>query len=130
MANIDPDNLNPVALWRDWFVKCEAQWSDALSTMMKDQATSSALTRQVDELRMMHRLFGEMSQVSLAAANLPSRTDLEALDERLGRLEDGLAQVGAQIASLTAALRSADTAALAGKPTRTRKPAAAATAGG
>ncbi len=131
MANIDPNNLNPVALWRDWFVKCEAQWSDALSTAMKDQTTSGALTRQVDELRMMHRLFGEISQVSLAAANLPSRSDLEALDERLGRLEDGLAHVGAQIASLTAALRSADTGALAaGKPTRTRTPSAAATAGG
>lgn len=127
MADTDPNALNPLALWRDWFVKSETQWSETLSTVLKDPATSGALTRQVDELRMMHKMFGELSHVSLAAANVPSRTDFEALDERLGRLEDGLAQVGAQIASLRTALIDTGKSE-SDRPARTRKPAAAPTA--
>jgi hypothetical protein len=103
-APIDWQTVNPVALWRDWIVKSEAQWSQGLSELMKDERISAPLSRQVDELRMMQRQFAEMAQASLAAANLPSRSDLEALDERMGRLEDGLAQVAAALSRLEQAL--------------------------
>jgi Staphylococcal nuclease homologue len=96
--------LNPVAMWRDWIVKSEAQWSEAMSGLLKDERAGTVLKRQVDEARMAHRQFGEMAQAAMAAAYLPTRADVEALDERMGKLEDGLAQVSAQIVALREAL--------------------------
>jgi Staphylococcal nuclease homologue len=96
--------LNPVAMWRDWIVKSEAQWSEAMSGLLKDERAGTVLKRQVDEARMAHRQFGEMAQAAMAAAYLPTRADVEALDERMGKLEDGLAQISAQIVALREAL--------------------------
>jgi hypothetical protein len=100
----DNNALNPVAMWRDWIVKSEAQWSEAMSGLLKDERAGSVLKRQVDEARMAHRQFGEMAQAAMAAAYLPTRADVEALDERMGKLEDGLAQVSAQLVALREAL--------------------------
>ena len=111
-------------MWRDWIVKSEQQWSENMSRLLKDENTGPVLTKQMDEARMMHKMFGEMAQMSLAAANLPSRTDFEALDERMGRIEDGMSAVQAELAQLRAALvASRAVASAAGSiPARTRKP--------
>jgi len=100
----DWQQFSPLQLWREWVVRSEEQWSAALSTLMKDPRAGELLKRQSDELRMSHRMFAEMAQASLAAANLPSRNDLEALDERLGRVEDGLASISAELSKLREAL--------------------------
>ena len=131
METTDWNKLSPAYLWRDWIAKTEAQWSEAVSQLLKDEHTGPVLNRQLSELQLVHRQFAEMAQASLAAANLPSRNDFEALDERMGRLEDGLAQVAAALTQLTQALASAPpaaasrAAAVAKRPARTRKPASA-----
>jgi Staphylococcal nuclease homologue len=112
-------NLNPMTMWRDWIVKSEAQWSEAMSGLLKDERAGTVLKRQVDEARMAHRQFGEMAQAAMAAAYLPTRADVEALDERMGKLEDGLAQVSAQIVALREALVAQGAAKVARVP-RTR----------
>jgi len=124
MSDFDWNTMNPVAMWRDWFVKSEAQWSEYVSSLMKNDLTGGALGRQLGELQMVHRQFGEMAQAALAAANLPSRSDLEALDERLGRVEDGLAQVSAGIARLREALVAVEAVKPAAPTRRRRAPAA------
>lgn len=124
------DTFSPARMWRDWVVKSEAQWSETLSQLLKDERTGETLNRQLSELQLMHRQFSEFAQASLAAANMPSRSDIEALDERMGRLEDGLAQVAAALTQLSlavAALPVQGTAVPvegAAKPSRTRRPAA------
>lgn len=118
----DINNLNafsPAAMWRDWVVKSEAQWSETLSQMLTDERGGKVLKKQVDEARMMHRQFGEMAQAALAMAYLPSRGDFEALDERMGRLEDGLAQLSAELVALRNALVAQGAAEVARVP-RTR----------
>lgn len=123
MTEVDWNQLNPAAMWRDWLVKSEAQWSEAASTMLKDERSGGLLKKQVDEARLMQRQFAELAQVTLAAANLPSRSDFEALDERMGRIEDGLAQVSAALVQLRGALVTANVAKPAlTRPPRTRKP--------
>ncbi|MCZ8111022.1 MAG: hypothetical protein ACK5Y8_20960 [Betaproteobacteria bacterium] len=124
-TDLDWSKLSPLAMWRDWLVKSEAQWSESLSQLLKDPKASSVVKRQVDEMRMAHRQLSEVAQASLAAANLPSRSDLEALDERLGRVEDGLAQVCAQLSLLRESLVAQGTAATPARPRRDRKPPAA-----
>lgn len=127
MIETDWNKLNPATLWRDWVVKSEQQWSETMSKMLKDERTGGVMTKQIDEARMMHKQFSEMAQMSLAAANLPSRTDLEMLDERMGRLEDGFAAVCAELSQLRAALVKSGAAqtggaGLAARPARNRKP--------
>jgi hypothetical protein len=127
MNQPDWNKMSPVAMWRDWVAKSETQWSEALSTLMKDERTGAVLNRQIEEARQMQRMFAEMAQAGLSAANLPSRSDFEALDERLGRVEDGLASVNAALVQLRAALvaRGAARAADAGgnpQPARNRRP--------
>jgi len=141
MDNIDWNAVSPAKMWRDWIVKSEAQWSETVSQLLKDERTGGALNRQLDEMQLMHRQFSELAQASLAAANLPSRSDFEALDERMGRLEDGLAQVAAALSQLSQALAAmhapatatADTAVASSapaftKPARNRRPPAPAPA--
>jgi Staphylococcal nuclease homologue len=118
----DNNQLNPVAMWRDWIVKSEAQWSEAMSGLLKDERAGTVLKRQVDEARMAHRQFGEMAQAAMAAAYLPTRADVEALDERMGKLEDGLAQVSAQIVALREALVAQGAAKVARVPRTRRAP--------
>ena len=133
MSETDWNKLNPATMWRDWIVKSEQQWSETMSKMLKDERTAGPLSKQIDEARMMQRQFSEMAQMALAAANLPSRTDLEMLDERMGRLEDGFAAVCAELSQLRAALVKsgaaqsggaglATLATLATRPARNRQP--------
>ncbi len=89
-----------VSMWREWIVRSEQQWSEGMSKLLRDEATAGLLSRQLDEARMMHKMFAEMMQSCLATVNLPSRLDLEWLDERMGRVEDGLAAVQAQLVQL------------------------------
>ena len=120
---IEWGKLSPMTMWRDWLVKSEAQWSEGLTQLLKDPKASAVVKRQVDEMRMAHRQFSEFAQASLSAANLPSRTDFEALDERMGRIEDGLAQVSAQLSQLRESLVARGAATPLPKPSRNRQPA-------
>ena len=132
MEQPDWNKLSPAHQWRDWIAKSEAQWSEAVTQLLKNEHTGEALNRQLSEMQLMHRQFSELAQASLAAANLPSRSDFEALDERMGRLEDGLAQVAAGLSQLSQALAAstalagAAVTASASRPTRNRKPTSAA----
>ena len=129
MTDTDWNKLNPAAMWRDWIVKSEAQWSETVSAMLKDPRSGGALNKQIEEARLMQRQFAEMAQIALATANLPARSDLEALDERMGRLEDGLAQVSAALVQLRNALVGAGAVKQIGvSPPRNRKPPARAVA--
>ncbi len=119
--DFDWNKFSPATMFRDWVAKSEAQWSKTVSEMTKDPRASSMLNRQIDEARMMQRMFAEFAQGSLAMANLPSRSDIEGLDERLGRVEDGLATLSAEITRLREVL--GPRAALAA-PSRNRRPPA------
>lgn len=131
MEQPDWNTLSPARMWRDWITKSEAQWSETVSQMLKNEHTGEAMNRQLSEMQLMHRQFSELAQASLAAANLPSRSDFEALDERMGRLEDGLAQVAAGLSQLSQALAASGAATGAAvttsltRPSRHRKPASA-----
>lgn len=131
MEQPDWNKLSPVHLWRDWIARSEAQWSEAVSQLLKNEHTGEAMNRQLSEMQLVHRQFSELAQASLAAANLPSRSDFEALDERMGRLEDGLAHVAAGLSQLSQALvacpaspasAAAAVSKTASRPARNRKP--------
>ena len=100
-----------LSMWREWIVRSEQQWSENVSKLLKDERAAGLIGKQIDEARMMHKMYAEMMQSYLAAANLPSRLDLEWLDERMGRVEDGLAAVQAELVQLRNAVVKAGAAA-------------------
>jgi BMFP domain-containing protein YqiC len=134
MADKQIPTLDPFALWREWIVKSEQQWSEGLTKLMKDDRVAEAMGKQLQQARFLQKMFGEMMQPYLAGMNLPSRTDIESLEERLGKVEDGLAALQAQFVQLRTAIveaRAASPESAGGIPRlpRTRKSAAEGTAG-
>ena len=73
MDNFNWTAVSPVKIWRDWIVRSEAQWSETVSKLLRDERAGGVLNRQLDEMQLMHRQFSEFAQATLAAANLPSR---------------------------------------------------------
>jgi hypothetical protein len=127
---MDKEKLNPMALWRDWFVKSEKAWSQALTELMGDERFSKGMGRYMQEALHTHRIFSESMSQYLANLNLPSRSDILELSDRLGQIEDTLAAVQVELREQRIQLaqtRHADTGAgtppTGGmRPARTRRP--------
>lgn len=125
MSADSPFNFDPLALWRDWFVRSEQQWSEGLSTMLKDERIAASLGKEVQKAMLGQHMFAEVMERYLAVMHLPSRTDIEKLSDRLGQVEDVLAALQAEIVTLRSAMTKAGTVAsdVVPMPPRTRKPA-------
>ena len=125
------DSMDPVRLWREWFVKSEKSWSDSLTEMMGDERFSQGMGRYMHEALHTHRMFSEAMAQYLANLNIPSRADILDMSDRLAHIEDTLNQIQVELrgqrAQLTKLATGSGMAADGGerkRPARTRKPAA------
>ncbi|MSQ68892.1 MAG: hypothetical protein EXR83_12015 [Gammaproteobacteria bacterium] len=122
----DDDQLNPVRLWREWFVKSEKAWSQSLTDMMGDERFSKGMGRYMQEALHTHRMFSESMAQYLANLNLPSRQDILDLGDRLGQVEDALAAVQVELREVRTRLAQgvnvAPAATATQRPARTRRP--------
>lgn len=122
----DEEQLNPVRLWREWFVKSEKAWSQAMTDMMGDERFSKGMGRYMQEALHTHRMFSESMAQYLANLNLPSRQDVLDVNDRLGQVEDALAAVQVELRELRMKLSQGvtpgSTAPGITKPARTRRP--------
>ena len=120
------DELNPIRLWREWIVKSEKMWSDAITDVMGNPQMSAGMGRSMQEFLHMHRMFSESVAQYLSALNLPSRSDILDLSDRIGQLEDAIAAISVDLREQRALLAGAGV--VAGeqakkkKPSRTKKP--------
>lgn len=123
----DSDDVNPMRLWREWFVKSEKAWSDALSEMMGNEHFSKGLGRYVHEGLHTHRMFAESMAQYLANLNIPSRGDILDMNDRLAQMENTLNQIQVELRqqrAQLARLASGEVGAAERKrPSRTRQPA-------
>jgi hypothetical protein len=114
----DSPGLDPFRLARDWVVQWEklvnqhgAEWlAKPEAAQAMQAATAAALKAQNASNEAMSKL--------LAAANMPSKADVEALGARLGRIETMIARIEARLGDTPGGA----TAPRPG-PRRTRKPA-------
>ena len=114
--------LDPMRAWRDWFVGAEKDWSDALTRLMKDETVAKTMGQDFGASLHRQQMFAEVIGKSLAALNLPSRDEVLALGERIGRIEDGLAGVQASLTQLRLSLgATVAPQATSDRPPRTRK---------
>jgi hypothetical protein len=109
---------DPLKAWRDWFVQNEREWSESLTRVMKTEEVARAVGQQINAAVHGQQMLTQGMAGPLGMMNLPTRDDVVALGERLGRLEDAVARMEAMLVQTRDAL-AADPAL---KPPRTRKP--------
>ena len=117
-----PPALDPLKAWRDWFVENERTWSESLTRIMDTEPVSRAVGREINAGLHTQQMLTQGMATPLAMMNLPTRDDVVALGERVGRLEDAVARVEAALVQMRNA--GAPIAQPALKPARTRKPPA------
>jgi hypothetical protein len=111
---------DPLKAWRDWFVENERAWSESLTRVMNTEPVSRAVGREINAALHGQQMLTQGMAAPLAMMNLPTREDMVALSERVGRLEDAVARVEAALVQM----RTAPAGAASSRPARTRKPPA------
>jgi hypothetical protein len=106
--------LDPMKTWREWFLQNERQWSESLTNMMKDESVARAVGQEINASLYRQQMLTQSLAGPMAMMNMPTRDDLVALSERIGRLEDAIARLEAAFVQANAGQ--------AEKPPRTRKP--------
>ena len=113
----DRVNLDPLAMMRSAVDQWEKLANEYGAQFLQRPETSEAMQKVTGGFLQIHKMMQDALGKALAAANLPSRTDIETLSARLGSIEASLARIEASARG--ASLPSP--AALA-RPPRTRKP--------
>jgi hypothetical protein len=88
--------LDPISLWRDMIT----QWERGLNSVANQAMGSDEFSRAMHQITSMslrmQQSMGDAFGKSLQALNLPSRTDLTAIAERLSRIEARLDELATQ----------------------------------
>lgn len=117
MSNeLERSSTDPMKAWRDWFVRSERDWSEALTNLMKDDNVARAMGQEIHSGLYRQQMLTQGMAGPMAMMNLPTREDMVALAERVGALEDAVARVEAALTRMAPAASP--------RPARTRKPAA------
>jgi len=121
----DNKNMDPMQLMRDWFVQSEKMWSDAMTNVMADERVAEGSGRFMQEALHTQRMFSESMGQYLSNMNMPSRTDILDLKDRVSQMEDSVNAVLVELREMRAEkpATAADASAKKKKPARTRKAA-------
>jgi hypothetical protein len=119
-------NLDPVRLWREWYQKSEKSWNEAVTQLLGDDRFAKSTGKYLQEALHAQRMFTETMAKWLANLNLPARSDVLALSDRVGKLEDTIAGLQVEIRQLRQALAKPGLATGEGlhvvRPKRTKTP--------
>lgn len=110
-------------LWADWLSQSERQWNSIFNDMMATEQFSRSLGSVMDFYLAMQKTLGEQMGRHLNSLNMPSRSDILALNDRLLEVENRLAKIEAVLLAQARANGSGGGDA-APRPARTRQPAA------
>ncbi len=110
--------------WRQWATQSERQWNEFFNQMMGTEEFSQSLGRNLDVFLHFQKTMNEAMGSFFTAMNVPTRTDVLALGDRMLAIENRLAALEAQLSAALAAAPANGTNAKA-RPKRTRRPPAA-----
>ncbi len=117
---------DPFAMWRDWLSNSERQWNSFLNDAMATDEFGRNMGRMMDVYLAMQKNLNEVMGRYFSALNVPTRTDVLTLGNRLGEIESRLDGIEGAVKSLAPrehASASASAPASAPRPPRTKKPA-------
>ena len=89
----DTPDFDPFALARGWMSQWEKVVNEHGTQLLAKPETAQAMQAMSGVAMQMQAASQEASAKLLAAANLPSRADFEALGARLGAIEAALARI-------------------------------------
>ncbi len=112
--------------WRQWATQSERQWNEFFNQMMGTEEFSQSLGRNLDVFLHFQKTMNEAMGSFFTAMNVPTRTDVLALGDRMLAIENRLAALEAQLSAALAAGPSTNTNAKPARPKRTKRPPAAA----
>ena len=125
----DSTNPDPLAMWRDWLSNSERQWNSFLNDAMATDEFGRNMGRMMDVYLAMQKNLNEVMGRYFSALNVPTRTDVMTLGNRLGEIESRLDGIEGAVKALapkpSLAASSSAVAAAAARPPRTKKPATA-----
>ena len=85
-----PQPVDPLTMWRDWAQRMEEQWNQYFNQMMGTDAFAQTMGRSMELMLAMQSQLTEQFEATLRAWNLPTRSDLVAIGERLAQIEERL----------------------------------------
>ena len=123
---------DPFEMWREWMSNSERQLNGFLNNAMSTDQFTQSMGQFMDVYLNMQKSMNEVMGRTFSALNLPTRTDILSLGERLSTIEDRLGSIESSLLALTksapatkpvnAAAPTPATAAT--RPPRTKRPAA------
>ena len=113
-------------LWRTWLTETERQWNTFFNDVMSTDSFGRFLGGYMDIYSTFQRLVAENMERSLSTLNVPSRSDIVELSERLSGVEERLAAIESSINALAEEVGHPSEAATVTqlRPRRTRRPRA------
>jgi polyhydroxyalkanoic acid synthase PhaR subunit len=123
LADRRNSTFDPLAAWRNWLSDAEARWNSFFNQAMGTDQFSRVISRFTElSLNMQKRMAEAMGQY-FSALNLPTRTDVISLGERLSSIEERLTSIEASLARLAGAGEGPDGASIRiQRPPRTKQP--------
>ncbi len=114
---------DPFAMWREWVAQSERQWNALLNQAMGTDQYGQSLARFMELYLGLQKSMGEAMGRYFTALNIPTRTDVLALGQRLSGIEERLAGLEASLERLGAARRTdGEGATTPARPRRTKTP--------
>ena len=122
MADQTPPGPDPFAMWREWVSQSERQWNTFLNETMASEAYGQSMGRFMEVYLAMQKSMTEALGRHLTSLNLPVRSDVLALGDRLAAIEDRLGKIEHRLDRLAPDPRGAGGAVDPMRPPRTKKP--------
>jgi len=115
---------DPAATWRTLLSQSEQQWNAFLNQAMGSDQYTQSMGRMMEAYAAMQKNMAESMSRYLGALNMPTRSDILTLGDRLAMIEDRLAGIERMLtAAGTGAAPTDGTTAAAMRPPRTKQPA-------
>lgn len=108
--------------WREWATQSERQWNEFFNQVMSTEEFSQGLGRNMDVFLHFQKTMNEAMGSFFTAMNVPTRTDVLALGDRLLAIENRLAALEAQLSMVLASAPASGANANQTRPRRTKRP--------
>lgn len=111
-------------IWRDWLTQTERQWNSFFNEVMGTDSFARTMGGYLQVYSGFQRLLAESTERYLSYLNVPTRSDLLDVGERLSALDQRLSRVEAKLDALAAGQPGGNQPATgaAARPRRTRRP--------
>ena len=115
-------SLDPFAFWRDLVSQVEKGVIDFAGQSMKSDGVANGMNKALSASLVTKKVTKELMQRYFEALNLPTRPDIQALGERLQKIEDRLIGISATLDRLAGGKPLGHAGLTLPVPSRTRKP--------